>query len=155
SPPPPLSRYYARAPREFERVVAKALAKNPDARFQTVEEFSAGLEHPENIVPEQAMPGAAASGSVMETGVTQIAPAAAAPTLSTARTVALAPGATAGVATGTARTVPVGQLPSQTAPRISRKFLKVVVAVAAVAAIAVLAVALWPGKKTAIVPASP
>jgi serine/threonine protein kinase len=49
TPPPALVRHYAYAPREFEGVVAKALAKNPDFRFQTVEEFGAALEHPENV----------------------------------------------------------------------------------------------------------
>lgn len=49
TPPPALTRYYPYAPKEFENVVAKALAKNPDDRFQTVEEFGVGLEHPERI----------------------------------------------------------------------------------------------------------
>ena len=49
SPPPPLTRYYPYAAKEFENVVAKALEKNPDQRYQTVEEFGAALEHPENV----------------------------------------------------------------------------------------------------------
>jgi serine/threonine-protein kinase len=56
--PPPLHRYYPYAPREYEPVLAKALAKNPDDRFQTVEEMGAGLEHPENVIvpPPMAAP---------------------------------------------------------------------------------------------------
>jgi serine/threonine-protein kinase len=71
TPPPPLSRYYPYAPREFEGVVAKALAKNPDDRFQTVEEFGAALEHPEKVsapIPALAVqPPAAAGRTVIET----------------------------------------------------------------------------------------
>jgi serine/threonine-protein kinase len=44
--PPPPTRYYPYIAPGFEQCVLKALAKNPDQRFQTVEEFGAGLEHP-------------------------------------------------------------------------------------------------------------
>ncbi len=50
TPPPPLTKVYPYAPREFEGVIAKALAKSPDDRYQTVEEFGAALEHPEAVV---------------------------------------------------------------------------------------------------------
>jgi serine/threonine-protein kinase len=46
TPPPPPTRYYPYIAPGFEQCVMKALAKNPDERFQTVEEFGAGLEHP-------------------------------------------------------------------------------------------------------------
>ena len=46
TPPTPPTRYYPYIAPGFEQCVLKALAKNPDDRFQTVEEFGAGLEHP-------------------------------------------------------------------------------------------------------------
>jgi hypothetical protein len=49
-----------------------ALAKNPDDRFQTVEEFGVALEHPENVSapppPLPVRPSAAARGTVIESG---------------------------------------------------------------------------------------
>jgi tetratricopeptide (TPR) repeat protein/TolB-like protein len=42
--PKPLSRVYQRVPRAMELVVAKALAKNPDDRYQSAEEMAADLE---------------------------------------------------------------------------------------------------------------
>ena len=48
TPPPPPSRQH-RIPQGVEDAVMKALAKNPDQRFQTAEQFSAALEHPEEF----------------------------------------------------------------------------------------------------------
>jgi hypothetical protein len=47
-PPPPTQHYPYIAP-GYEQCVMKALAKNPAERFQTVEEFGAGLEHPQGL----------------------------------------------------------------------------------------------------------
>lgn len=48
--PPPLPTSFApHIPKGVENAVLKALEKNPDARFQTVEEFGAALERPENF----------------------------------------------------------------------------------------------------------
>jgi serine/threonine-protein kinase len=49
TPPPPPSRWYPQIPTGIENAVLKALAKNPDLRFQTVDQFSAALEHPEEF----------------------------------------------------------------------------------------------------------
>jgi serine/threonine protein kinase len=49
TPPPPPTRHYPYIPRGIEQCVLKALAKSPDERFQTVEEFGAALEHPDGI----------------------------------------------------------------------------------------------------------
>ncbi len=49
APPPPLTRMYPYAPVQYENVVMKALEKNPDNRYQTVEQFGAALEHPESV----------------------------------------------------------------------------------------------------------
>ncbi len=57
APPPPLTRMYPYAPVQYENVVMKALEKNPDNRYQTVEQFGAALEHPESV---SAPAGAAA-----------------------------------------------------------------------------------------------
>src|SRR5271155_154678 len=48
TPPPPPSRFYPYVSKGVERVIMKSLEKNPDARFQTVEEFGAALEHPDS-----------------------------------------------------------------------------------------------------------
>jgi serine/threonine protein kinase len=48
NPPPPPSRFYPYVSKGVERVILKSLEKNPDARFQTVEEFGAALEHPDS-----------------------------------------------------------------------------------------------------------
>lgn len=51
TPPPPLTRYYPAAPREYEWVLLKALEKNPNNRFQSVEEFAAALDQPRALPP--------------------------------------------------------------------------------------------------------
>jgi serine/threonine protein kinase len=50
TPPPPPSRFYPYLRKEVENVVLKSLEKNPDNRFQTVEQFGAALERPESLV---------------------------------------------------------------------------------------------------------
>ena len=55
TPPPLPSTFYPYIPKGVENIVLKALEKNPDDRFQNVEEFGAALEHPElweSYVPE-------------------------------------------------------------------------------------------------------
>ena len=49
TPPPPPTRLCPHIPRGIENAVLKALAKNPDQRFQTVDQFSAALERPEEF----------------------------------------------------------------------------------------------------------
>jgi serine/threonine-protein kinase len=46
TPPPPPSRLNSQIPQGIENAVLKALAKDPDQRFQTVDQFSAALERP-------------------------------------------------------------------------------------------------------------
>ena len=48
TPPPPPTKFYPYIPKGVENAILRALAKNPDERFQTVEEFGAALEHPED-----------------------------------------------------------------------------------------------------------
>jgi eukaryotic-like serine/threonine-protein kinase len=55
--PPPMKQMFAYAPVQYQNVVMKALEKDPNYRFQTVEEFSAALDNPESV-PE---PGSAAT----------------------------------------------------------------------------------------------
>jgi hypothetical protein len=49
TPPPPPTRHYPYIPRGIENAVMKAMSKDPATRFQTVEEFGAALEHPEDF----------------------------------------------------------------------------------------------------------
>ena len=62
TPPPLPSTFYPYIPKGIENIVLKALEKNPDDRFQNVEEFGSALEHPElweSYVPKfTVMPGA-------------------------------------------------------------------------------------------------
>src|SRR5260370_5018971 len=55
-PPPLLTRFYPYVPAGVQNAVLKSLEKNPDARFQTVEEFGAALEHPDNFGVNAAAP---------------------------------------------------------------------------------------------------
>jgi predicted Ser/Thr protein kinase len=55
--PPPMKQMFAYAPIQYQNVVMKAMEKDPNYRFQTVEEFSAALDNPESV-PE---PGSAAT----------------------------------------------------------------------------------------------
>ena len=110
TPTPPLTRYYPYAAKEFENVVAKALEKNPDNRFQTVEEFGAALEHPENVpAPTHSMAAPApVRGTIIEGNV----PAAA------ALGVGAAAPAVAPVPTSTGATPPPGG-PAAAAPPLA------------------------------------
>jgi len=48
APPPSPTRHYPYIPRGIENAVMKSMMKDPAARFQTVEEFGAALEHPDD-----------------------------------------------------------------------------------------------------------
>jgi serine/threonine protein kinase len=61
-PPLPLSAFRADLPSEVESVVLSALAKNPDSRYQTVNELAAAL----NRTTLSLSPGAAAAGATAE-----------------------------------------------------------------------------------------
>jgi serine/threonine protein kinase len=50
TPPPLPTKFYPYIPKGIENAILKALEKNPDARFQTVEEFGSALERPEDFV---------------------------------------------------------------------------------------------------------
>jgi serine/threonine protein kinase len=47
--PPPPSKYYPYINKGVEKVILKSIEKNSDARFQTVEQFGAALEHPDSV----------------------------------------------------------------------------------------------------------
>ena len=49
--PPPMQQMFPYAPIQYQNVVMKALEKDPNNRFQTVEQFSTALENPESVVP--------------------------------------------------------------------------------------------------------
>ncbi len=48
--PPLPTKFYPYIPKGIENAILKALEKNPDARFQTVEEFGSALERPDDFV---------------------------------------------------------------------------------------------------------
>jgi serine/threonine protein kinase len=85
--PPPMKQMFPYAPIQYQNVVMKALEKDPNYRFQTVEEFSAALDNPESV-PE---PGSAATVVVAAPG--------------SARTVLENSGAAIGTAPAVAKTV--------------------------------------------------
>jgi len=74
TPPPLLTKFYPYVPKGVENAVLKAIAKRQDERFQTVEEFGAALEHPDDFgvaagaAAAVAMP-ARAGATVLETSV--------------------------------------------------------------------------------------
>ncbi len=63
--PPPPSTYYPYLGQGIEQVILKSIAKNSDARYQTVEQFGAALEHPDLMEPKPAVsPGDEATASM-------------------------------------------------------------------------------------------
>ncbi len=61
TPPPLLTKFYPYVPAGVQNAVLKAIEKKQDARFQTVEEFGAALEHPNDFGVVPGMPVAAPS----------------------------------------------------------------------------------------------
>ncbi len=67
-PPPPLHEKVATIPLEIEQVVLRALAKDPKARFASVQDFVEALERASQLAPAHAMllPGERAAPSPAE-----------------------------------------------------------------------------------------
>ena len=79
SPPPLLTSVFPYVPKGLERAVLKALEKNPEARYQSVEEFSAALENTQGFAPaspvlkvrpESARPASGNVGTVLSNTAT-------------------------------------------------------------------------------------
>jgi serine/threonine-protein kinase len=66
--PPLPTRFYPYIPKGVENAVLRAMEKNPDARFQTVEEFGQALEHPEDYVAPVVAVAAGPGRTVVEGG---------------------------------------------------------------------------------------
>jgi serine/threonine protein kinase len=49
TPPPPMTNLHPYAPAGYQNVVTKAIEKNPEDRYRSVEEFGAALERPESV----------------------------------------------------------------------------------------------------------
>ncbi|MGA8221564.1 MAG: protein kinase [Candidatus Acidiferrales bacterium] len=121
--PPLPTRFYPYISKGIEKVVLKSLEKNPDARFQSVEEFGSALEHPDSfayapapVIAEQ--PSGVPHGTVLESQMPgQSAPPTYAPPKLAATVPLTAPasGFTPPTVAGTLRTVP-GTLPGATVP---------------------------------------
>ena len=58
--PPPPSKYQTDIPRELEKVILKAIAKEPDRRFQTIVEFRKALLRHRKVKARQFQPARAA-----------------------------------------------------------------------------------------------
>jgi serine/threonine protein kinase len=56
TPPPAPSKYYPYINKGIENVILKSIEKNPDGRFQTVEQFGAALEHPDSLAYTPSVP---------------------------------------------------------------------------------------------------
>jgi eukaryotic-like serine/threonine-protein kinase len=66
--PTPPSKVTARAPAAFDRIVGKALAKKPDARYQTAREFARDLRSYEaSVLQEARLPGNRVAKPVQKT----------------------------------------------------------------------------------------
>jgi predicted Ser/Thr protein kinase len=78
TPPPLLTRFYPYVPAGVQNAVLKSLEKNPDARFQTVEEFGAALEHPDNFGVNAAAPVVVGAVAASDRPAVPVAAAAAA-----------------------------------------------------------------------------
>jgi serine/threonine protein kinase len=128
TPPPPPSKYYPYINKGVENVILKSIEKNSDARFQTVEQFGAALEHPDalaytpSVAPADA-PTASIGGSTLShphlsvSAVPPVAPAAVTPASSSG-----ASPAAASVATPVPlpSSVPVSTFPSSPAIAATR-----------------------------------
>ncbi len=63
--PPLLTKFYPYVPAGVQNAVLKAIEKSQESRFQTVEEFGAALERPQDFVAGSAMPAAARPGATV------------------------------------------------------------------------------------------
>jgi len=95
--PPPMKQMFPYAPIQYQNVVMKALEKDPNNRFQTVEEFTVALDNPESVMTMGTAPTVLTS-TVAPTVVATGAPAG-------GRTVLETPGASAAAAPAMAKTV--------------------------------------------------
>ncbi len=75
SPPPLPTKFYPYIPQGLQNAVLKALEKNPDARFQTVEEFGTALEQPDTfgVTPMEVI--SAPEGTTLVERTAHVAPA--------------------------------------------------------------------------------
>jgi hypothetical protein len=79
TPPPPPTHLHPQIPGGVEHAVLKALAKDPDQRFQTAEQFSAALERPEEFYLAPTMADAAPVAPGQRISVVPVAAAPAEP----------------------------------------------------------------------------
>jgi hypothetical protein len=133
TPPPLLSIHGPNIPRGIENIVLKALEKRPEDRFQTVDEFAAALDHPEqweHYVPRSTMvvPAGMAPTAEIETGHWK--PAAPSPPMPSGLDKTLPPPAPKSFWTG------------------PRAFTASLLGVLALGLVGVLALKLTPGKPT-------
>jgi hypothetical protein len=88
TPPPPLRKLLPQAPMELEMLIAKALAKSPDQRFQTAVDFGDAFRTTLGIKPDagwQAQQAMAVQAKKIATAVRVGAPLGESPELHKAR----------------------------------------------------------------------
>jgi serine/threonine-protein kinase len=148
--PPPLAQMFPYAPVQYQNVVMKAMEKDPNNRFQTVEEFGAALENPESV----PAPGVAAAvapevkRTVMEMGGATRVEAA-------ATSAAMRPATVSGP--GAAAVAPRRIAAEMPAPVVTKKGgwnLGYTFATIAVAAVAIILAVVMYGRKTSVVAVS-
>ena len=154
--PPPMKQMFPYAPIQYQNVVAKALEKDPNNRFQTVEEFNAALENPESVMTMGTAPtvltsavGAPGGGrTVLETpGMSAAAAPAMAKTVMQTGVIAAAP--------ATSAAIPISaQAPGQVVAKKGGWNSGYTFAAIAVAAAAIILAVVSFGKKGSIFTAS-
>jgi len=153
--PPPMKQMFPYAPIQYQNVVMKALEKDPNNRFQTVEEFGAALDNPENVPAPGVMAAAVAADALgMKRTVIETSGAAAATAPGVAKTV-MQTGVAAASESAAPAAVPVStQAPGQLAVKRGGWNAGYTFAAVAVAAAAIILAVVSFGKKSSVFTAS-
>ena len=131
--PPLPTRFYPYIPKGVENAVLRAIAKSQDQRFQTVEEFGAALEHPEDY---EASAGAGRCGRRCAlAGATR---------LESAADPNHAPGRSACIRPRPSPTPPTASMPPPPPAPVNKKWMLIAGGCAAVVALAGLGFVLRP-----------
>jgi serine/threonine-protein kinase len=118
TPPPPPSKYYPYINKGVENVILKSIEKNSDARFQTVEQFGAALEHPDSlaytpsVAPADAPTASIGRSTLSHPHLSVSAVPPVAPAATPASSSGASPAPASAVATPVPLPVPVSTVPS-------------------------------------------
>jgi serine/threonine-protein kinase len=126
TPPPPPSKYYPYINKGIENVILKSIEKNSDARFQTVEQFGAALEHPDSlaytpsVAPADAPTASIGRSTLSHPHLSVSAVPPVAPAATPASSSGASPAPASAVATPVPLPVPVSTVPSGPATNPTR-----------------------------------